>query len=62
MGSGAASLVSKGVDCINNFTDNNVVNNLSTLYMQLIRPISLYSVRKSSRLETAALLLKALIT
>lgn len=29
--SGAASLVSKGVDCINNFTDNNVVNNLSTL-------------------------------
>jgi putative ABC transport system substrate-binding protein len=31
VGSGAASLVSKGVDCINNFTDNNVVNNLSTL-------------------------------
>lgn len=29
--SGAASLVAKGVDCINNFTDNNVVNNLSTL-------------------------------
>lgn len=29
--SGAASLVAKKVDCINNFTDNNVVNNLSTL-------------------------------
>lgn len=28
---GAATLVAKGVDCINNFTDNNVVNNLSTL-------------------------------
>ncbi|HEX3027219.1 MAG TPA: ABC transporter substrate-binding protein [Clostridia bacterium] len=28
---GAQTLVSKGVDCINNFTDNNVVNNLSTL-------------------------------
>ncbi len=28
---GAASLVSMGVDCINNFTDNNVVNNLSIL-------------------------------
>ncbi|SMC47543.1 ABC transporter substrate-binding protein [Papillibacter cinnamivorans] len=29
--SGAATLVSKGVDCVNNFTDNNVVNNLATL-------------------------------
>lgn len=29
--SGAASLVAKGVDCVNNFTDNNVVNNLTTL-------------------------------
>lgn len=29
--SGAASLVAKGVDCVNNFTDNNVVNNLSVL-------------------------------
>lgn len=28
---GAASLVSKGIDCINNFTDNNVVNNLSSV-------------------------------
>lgn len=28
VGSAAASLVAKGVDCINNFTDNNVVNNL----------------------------------
>jgi len=28
---GAQTLVSKGVDCINNFTDNNVVNNLTTL-------------------------------
>lgn len=28
---GAQSLVSKGIDCINNFTDNNVVNNLSTV-------------------------------
>ncbi|MCC8123489.1 MAG: ABC transporter substrate-binding protein [Oscillospiraceae bacterium] len=28
---GAAALVAKGVDCVNNFTDNNVVNNLSTL-------------------------------
>lgn len=28
---GAQTLVSKGVDCINNFTDNNVVNNLSTV-------------------------------
>jgi len=28
---GAQTLVAKGVDCINNFTDNNVVNNLSTL-------------------------------
>ncbi len=27
----AASLVAKGVDCINNFTDNNVVNNLSSV-------------------------------
>ncbi len=27
----AATVVSKGVDCINNFTDNNVVNNLSTV-------------------------------
>ncbi|MDR1132207.1 MAG: ABC transporter substrate-binding protein [Oscillospiraceae bacterium] len=26
---GAASLISQGVDCINNLTDNNVVNNLS---------------------------------
>ncbi|WP_101696501.1 ABC transporter substrate-binding protein [Clostridium minihomine] len=29
--SAAASLVSKGVDCINNFTDNNVVNNLQVV-------------------------------
>lgn len=29
--SGAVSLIAKGVDCVNNFTDNNVVNNLSTL-------------------------------
>ena len=28
---GAASLIAKGVDCINNFTDNNVVDNLSTV-------------------------------
>jgi putative ABC transport system substrate-binding protein len=28
---GAASLIGMGVDCINNFTDNNVVNNLSVL-------------------------------
>lgn len=28
---GAATLVARGVDCVNNFTDNNVVNNLSTL-------------------------------
>ena len=27
----AATLISKGVDCFNNFTDNNVVNNLSVL-------------------------------
>lgn len=27
----AMSVVSKGVDCINNFTDNNVVNNLTSL-------------------------------
>lgn len=31
VGSAAASLIAKGVDCINNFTDNNVVNNLSTV-------------------------------
>ena len=31
VGSGAAALVAKGVDCVNNFTDNNVVNNLSVL-------------------------------
>jgi putative ABC transport system substrate-binding protein len=29
--SGAASLAAKGVDCVNNFTDNNVVNNLQVL-------------------------------
>lgn len=29
--SGAAALTAKGVDCVNNFTDNNVVNNLSAL-------------------------------
>ena len=29
--SGAASLMAKRVDCVNNFTDNNVVSNLSTL-------------------------------
>lgn len=29
--SGAASLVSSGVDCINNLTDNNVVNNFSVV-------------------------------
>lgn len=28
---GAQTLVSKGVNCINNFTDNNVVDNLSTV-------------------------------
>jgi len=28
---GAQALVAKGVDCINNFTDNNVVNNLTLL-------------------------------
>ena len=28
---GAASLLAKGVDCINNLTDNNVVNNLSVV-------------------------------
>ena len=32
--SGAAALVAKGVDCVNNFTDNNVVNNLSTLLQE----------------------------
>jgi len=31
VGTAAASLVAKGVDCINNFTDNNVVNNLTTV-------------------------------
>lgn len=31
VGSAATSLVSKGIDCINNFTDNNVVNNLSSV-------------------------------
>lgn len=31
VGSAAATLVSKGVDCVNNFTDNNVVENLSVL-------------------------------
>lgn len=29
--SGAAALVAKGVDCVNNFTDNNVVNQLGVL-------------------------------
>ncbi len=29
VGTAAASLAAEGVDCINNFTDNNVVNNLS---------------------------------
>ena len=29
--SAATSLVAKGIDCINNFTDNNVVNNLSSV-------------------------------
>jgi len=29
--SAASTLVAKGVDCINNFTDNNVVNNLSSV-------------------------------
>lgn len=29
--SGAQALVAKGVDCINNFTDNNVVDNLSSV-------------------------------
>ncbi len=29
--SGAAALAAKGVDCVNNFTDNNVVNNLGVL-------------------------------
>lgn len=28
---GAAALIAKGVDCINNFTDNNVVNNLGVV-------------------------------
>ena len=28
--SGAEALVAKGVDCFNNFTDNNVVNNLTS--------------------------------
>jgi putative ABC transport system substrate-binding protein len=28
VGAAAAALIAKGVDCINNFTDNNVVNNL----------------------------------
>ena len=31
VGAGAQALVAKGVDCINNFTDNNVVNQLSQL-------------------------------
>lgn len=31
VGSAAATLVSKGVDCVNNFTDNNVVENLTML-------------------------------
>ncbi len=31
VGSAAATLIGKGVDCINNFTDNNVVENLSVL-------------------------------
>lgn len=29
--SGVQSLIAKGVDCLNNFTDNNVVDNLSTV-------------------------------
>lgn len=29
--SGAVALVAKGIDCVTNFTDNNVVNNLSSL-------------------------------
>ena len=32
--SGAASLVAKGVDCVNNFTDNNVVNSLPVLLQE----------------------------
>jgi putative ABC transport system substrate-binding protein len=31
VGTAAASIVAKGVDCLNNFTDNNVVNNLSAV-------------------------------
>lgn len=31
VGSAATTLVSQGVDCINNFTDNNVVDNLTTV-------------------------------
>ena len=31
VGAGAQALVAKGVDCVNNFTDNNVVNQLSQL-------------------------------
>lgn len=31
VGSAATTLISQGVDCINNFTDNNVVNNLTTV-------------------------------
>lgn len=31
VGTATATLIAKGVDCINNFTDNNVVNNLSTV-------------------------------
>ena len=31
VGSGANALIAKGVDCINNFTDNNVVNHLTVV-------------------------------
>ena len=31
VGMAASSLIAKGVDCLNNFTDNNVVDNLSTI-------------------------------
>jgi len=34
VGTAAASLAAEGVDCINNFTDNNVVNNLGILLEQ----------------------------
>lgn len=50
----AETLISKGVDCFSNLTDNNVVGVLPSILEKQMKQRFLYTVQKLSRLKRAA--------